>query len=510
MKVHDTVTSLRNQNQATQRAYEDLKLRYDTMSAAFNTLVTAVRDRLSLPASSTSGLSSKLLPLASPLNNDHLRILERKDYPAIEFWTEDEYLTEEAARKKTNGKATMSDLVSLRGSKRLAEDNKNVMMWFVQDKDGHTVSGKRVKTMRNEARKVWKYLNRLGKLPEQWSSADSEVRGYYASEMRRLFPELQLCELDYKSHRIATIIYSAWSKKYVKPGIKMEDIKAEDADDTDDDDDEIKAATQDPESAGQKRSAPTPPDPQPVSKKSKQSTSKSKVITSNATRPKPKPIARRPRASLPSTAASPSGHPSSAAPAADPSLALASTASSSTLAPSTSSSTLPLVSSSPQSSVPPPTALLPPLTASLPPSLPTASLPLPSPTASLPPPPPMVLLPLPLVAPSPAPSAPASIPASLSALSPLPPSITVGPSALDILARAAMRAHDATSDNQTTSNTVKPVTSTPAVAAAGPGPSTVANPLAYLGNPSAPTTRTDFITGSSKNTSEISALTSRF
>ncbi|KAJ7240823.1 hypothetical protein B0H12DRAFT_1134162 [Mycena haematopus] len=352
----------------------------------------------------------------------------------------------------------MSDLVSLRGSKRLAEDNKNVMMWFVQDKDGHTVSGKRVKTMRNEARKVWKYLNRLGKLPEQWSSADSEVRGYYASEMRRLFPELQLCELDYKSHRIATIIYSAWSKKYVKPGIKMEDIKAEDADDTDDDDDEIKAATQDAESVGQKRSAPTPQIPSQYPRRA------------NHRSPQTKPLQAT--------------HP-------DPNLILASTESSSALAPSASSSTLPLLASSPQSCVPPPTASLP-----LPP--PTSSLPLPLPTALLPLSPPTALLPPPLVPQPPAPSAPASIPASLFAELPLPPSASVAPSPLDILARAAVRAHDATADTdgqdkQTTANTEEPqrMTGTPAVAVAGP---------AHLGNPSAPTTRMDFVAGSSKNT----------
>ncbi|KAJ7884363.1 hypothetical protein B0H14DRAFT_2564419 [Mycena olivaceomarginata] len=42
------------------------------------------------------------------------------------------------------------------------------------------------------------------------------VRRYYAGEMRRSFPELQLCELDYKSHRIAINIYPAWRRDNVE------------------------------------------------------------------------------------------------------------------------------------------------------------------------------------------------------------------------------------------------------------------------------------------------------
>ncbi|KAF8155058.1 hypothetical protein K438DRAFT_1777937 [Mycena galopus ATCC 62051] len=68
--------------------------------------------------------------------------------------------------------------------------------------------------MRDEARRIWKSLRMNGHIPERWGDADSVIRSYYAGEMRRFFPELQLCELDFKAHRIAINIYPAWHARF--------------------------------------------------------------------------------------------------------------------------------------------------------------------------------------------------------------------------------------------------------------------------------------------------------
>jgi hypothetical protein len=199
------------------------------------------------------------------------------------------------------------------------------MFWYIQDKDGKTVSGKRVKAMRAHARHIWSHLLSISKLPDKWSNATSVVRNYYAGEMRRQFPELQLCDLDYKSHRIATEIFPGWRTTYItnKAPIKLES-------DIDDDlDDNVTEANNNDHGlvVGNKRSATAPPAPEPAPKKSK---SAAKPRTLN-----PKPVTTRgPKrtASLASTAG-----PSSAAPTLhteDPPLPLsASSTSSSASAP---------------------------------------------------------------------------------------------------------------------------------------------------------------------------------
>ncbi|KAJ7807476.1 hypothetical protein B0H14DRAFT_2609633 [Mycena olivaceomarginata] len=127
----------------------------------------------------------------------------------------------------------MSNSTTQRGSGRLVKDDENVMFWYIQDKDGKTVSGKRVKAMRAHARHIWSHLLSISKLPDKWSNATSVVRNYYAGEMRRQFPELQLCDLDYKSHRIATEIFPGWRTTYItnKAPIKLESDIDDDLDD---------------------------------------------------------------------------------------------------------------------------------------------------------------------------------------------------------------------------------------------------------------------------------------
>lgn len=69
------------------------------------------------------------------------------------------------------------------------------------------VSGNQIKAA---PRKIWIYLYHLGRLRPHWNGTDLVVRSCYVSEMRLAFPELRLCELDCKSHRIATLSYPGW------------------------------------------------------------------------------------------------------------------------------------------------------------------------------------------------------------------------------------------------------------------------------------------------------------
>jgi hypothetical protein len=266
MKLYDSHGKLEKQNEHLWRTHNELKARYETLkcvstfsdkqfaskisvSSAYVTLVNAVSDKLSNvsnPASAPVSPPDALAPAST--SKEHLDVLTRDDYPQISYWTEQEYFKVEAERKKENGKASMKEAQSQRGSRRLADDE-NVMFWFIEDEDGNPVAGSRAKAARTKARQIWTYLHGQGRLPGRWNDADIVVRNYYAGEMRREFPELRLCDFDYKAYRIATMTFPNWVKNYKNTS----SIKAEP-----DIEDDVSIT---------KRPASDPPDDEPVSKK---------------------------------------------------------------------------------------------------------------------------------------------------------------------------------------------------------------------------------------------------
>ncbi|KAJ6629239.1 hypothetical protein B0H10DRAFT_1940086 [Mycena sp. CBHHK59/15] len=194
---------LQEELEQTKKAYKNLSVRFETLrctyklsqvmlsqfldSAAYSELVKAVASKLSSsPAAAPVSSGNLLAPSSSVTSTAHLELLKRSDYDDIHFWTELEYLQEFACRQKAKGKVTMEEAKSKCGSKHLSEDDLNIMCWYIEDEKGIEVSGSRIKAI------------------------------YYASEMRVEFPELRLCDLDYKLHRIATDIYPGWSKSYFK------------------------------------------------------------------------------------------------------------------------------------------------------------------------------------------------------------------------------------------------------------------------------------------------------
>jgi hypothetical protein len=154
--------------------------------------------------------ANALVPSSTSTN--HLRILVQSDYTKINYWTESDYRKEDKCRQSEKGKVSISDAKALRSSKRLSEDDENIMFWFIEDEDGNSIPGQRAKAARGQARKIWRYLDRLGRLPDCWNEADTVASSYYTGEMRRFFPDLQLCENDYKANRIATLIFPNFLK----------------------------------------------------------------------------------------------------------------------------------------------------------------------------------------------------------------------------------------------------------------------------------------------------------
>ncbi|KAF7357949.1 hypothetical protein MVEN_00841500 [Mycena venus] len=429
IKVYDAHRNLQSRFQAAQQAYGELQVRYDTLNAAYSALVAAVSDRLSAPpcthpASTES--STALVP--SSTSTDHLRILVQSDYPKINYWTESDYRKEDKRRQNEKGKATMSDAKGQRGSKRLAAEDENVMFWFIEDENGDSIPGKRAKAARDQARKIWKYLDHLGRLPECWNDADALVSSYYTGEMRRFFPELQLCERDYKAHRIATLIFPNF--------IKRRDVKIKEDSDVMD---TAAAAVV----AGEKRAASETPDDEPAPKRTAASGRKPK------SKPKLKTMKISAKPSLPAPAAlSAAPEPVSAAPVSLPPAP----------APATTEPAPPLPPAAPSQPAPPSQPALP--SHPTPPSHPAHPILVSTPPATT------------LVSVAPAGTLSMGNDANLA------PAIN-------------------NTDTAGPPTATGPIPVTPQVTALAAGKSTVENPLAFLGDPKGPTTRADFVAGTS-------------
>ncbi|KAJ7939210.1 hypothetical protein B0H13DRAFT_2300961 [Mycena leptocephala] len=405
MKLYDSHGKLEEQNEHFWRIHSELKARYETLNSAYMTLVNAVSDKLSNvsnPASAPVSQHDALAPAST--SKEHLDVLTRDDYPQISYWTEQEYLKVEAERKKENGKVSMKEAQSQRGSRRLADDE-NVMFWFIEDQDGNPVAGSRAK-------------------------ADIFVRNYYAGEMRREFPELRLCDFDYKAHRIATMTFPNWVKNYKNPS----SIKAEP-----DIEDDVSIT---------KQPASDPPDGEPVSKKKNVG--------------KPKPQKTRTSNSLPAPASTPSTTTTTIPPTRPPSVPL-------TRAPSIPLTRTPSSPTRAPSAPPVRAPSVPPSIASLVPTDPNCV-----PFADS-----MLLAGATLILPA------SSVP--IPAVSGCSSSSTAAPPVL------APSAPILTQLNTSAASSASSTTAAPVISSNAPGTSVVDDPLSFLGEASGPSSRTEYV-----------------
>jgi hypothetical protein len=83
-------------------------------------------------------------------------------------------------------------------------------MQFVEDADGVPVDGDRAGAMRQHAWAIWDHFAMKGIPVKTWTKTDLLNQQYYYSDMCRQFPELCLCDLNWKADKIAVDGYSSW------------------------------------------------------------------------------------------------------------------------------------------------------------------------------------------------------------------------------------------------------------------------------------------------------------
>lgn len=168
-------------------------------------------------------------------------VLKREDYPNITYWFRHEYISALADNKITllddapikildeadddddgNGEDGNDvneqhggGLKGKRGKGR-ASQGQNVKMRYVQHENREVIDGWRATDIRRYARSIFVGFAMQGKVFHSWvEGVDAASRTSYYRDMVARFPEVGLCELDWKCEQIASEIYSQWRSSWV-------------------------------------------------------------------------------------------------------------------------------------------------------------------------------------------------------------------------------------------------------------------------------------------------------
>jgi hypothetical protein len=171
-----------------------------------------------------SDLPSTPLSLMSPAATNQAPsdtvMVRREDFPAVKYWHRHEWNDKEDDATEVGERA--------RGKSRSAK-GMNVKERFIEDEKGQTIDGHRARDIRAHARSIWIALADRKRAPATWGKADMETIRNYRHEMKAKFPELRLCDNDWKADLVATINYPSWRTNYIKSNIVKEEHPEGDA-----------------------------------------------------------------------------------------------------------------------------------------------------------------------------------------------------------------------------------------------------------------------------------------
>ena len=164
--------------------------------------------------------SSTFTNLNSTANAHLLQPLSRSDYPKVRFWFRRDWFDR---KKERSGITKFNQTSRTVHDKGRGPPEKNVSLRYIEDDQGVVIDGFRASEMRKFARSIWNQLAIAGKAPKSWGKSDLEVATHYRHEMRHRFPELGLCEFDWKAEQLATDNYPNWASHNLQGvSVKME------------------------------------------------------------------------------------------------------------------------------------------------------------------------------------------------------------------------------------------------------------------------------------------------
>jgi hypothetical protein len=126
--------------------------------------------------------------------------LDKKDYPNVRYWHATSW-----TNSKTN---TDIDIFTMSPTSK-----KRSLFWYLEDVNGAPLDEGRCNAVTKRARNIFAHLNSTRAGATKWGEMGNVSQDFYRREMYLFFPELQLCELDWKVNRLATETYSSWYRK---------------------------------------------------------------------------------------------------------------------------------------------------------------------------------------------------------------------------------------------------------------------------------------------------------
>ncbi|KAJ7225015.1 hypothetical protein C8J57DRAFT_1731241 [Mycena rebaudengoi] len=143
---------------------------------------------------------------------------QRSDTPKVIFWFEQDWRQH---IKNARGDSNV-DGPGPRGSSR-ASQGINVTMLFVSDSDGNVIDGFRAADIRSLAHQIWVQIANLKLAPPSWQKGSLDVRRHFSYELCDKFPEMALCNNDWKVQFMATHMYSSWHASHFGKSVKTEE-----------------------------------------------------------------------------------------------------------------------------------------------------------------------------------------------------------------------------------------------------------------------------------------------
>ncbi|KAJ3756995.1 hypothetical protein EV360DRAFT_71506 [Lentinula raphanica] len=207
---HVQMMRLKEENQQLKLQNVTLATQVQTWKEAHMLLTQTIKEfRNAVPLKAGISLSTSVTPMPT---------LSRSKYPKVRFWERSEWISTEQAETKLK-KEDMDCDPHIRGEL-------NVGQRFVELESGEPISGSRAKSLRNEAYTCFQGYLDEGKAPATWGQASYEVKAHFISVLTTNFPELCLCEENWKVKHLATNLYPNWKsgKKFTKKTSKHEKL----------------------------------------------------------------------------------------------------------------------------------------------------------------------------------------------------------------------------------------------------------------------------------------------
>lgn len=121
-------------------------------------------------------------------------IADENDHNAVRFWRKSEWRNFEESEKKRN--------------------RNTVKFSFICDESGESIVSSRIDEIGDAAKLAWNELHHFRLAPTTWAKKIDRANEYFSNTMRTKFPELRLCQGDWKLQEFATERYPAWCRYF--------------------------------------------------------------------------------------------------------------------------------------------------------------------------------------------------------------------------------------------------------------------------------------------------------